>query len=236
MSLDAARAFFNRPGYLKRTVHRTAVRHTIVREMLGPVQRARILDLGCGDGQVSLPLVGETNELTLVDFAPRMLEAAAQAVPDNQRDRVNLVQAAVHEFEPPVPYDAVICLGVLAHVPSIADAVTKVAACLKPSGKAIIELTPNPLGWKKALRPYHAIAKALKPSSGYQLNQMVPDELVAIASRVGLSLRGVRRHNVPLPGLRWWPYRWHYRYAFYALSHQWLSRFGIEHVMLFTKD
>lgn len=229
------KAFFNRPEHFERATYRSAVRSAIVREILGPVQRARILDLGCGDGSVSIPLLDDTNEVTLVDFAPRTLEVAAQAIPAQRRSRANLVLSTVDEFRASAPYDVVLCLGVLAHVPSIEVTVSKIVECLKAGGSAIVELTPDTLGWKRRLLPYHALAKAMKTTRGYRLNRMLPDKFVALAASKGLTLRSVRRHFLPLPGMAWWPGSWQYRYAFLAWRNSFLSRFGIEHVHFFTK-
>lgn len=234
-SLDAVKAFFNRPEHFARTTYRSAVRGAIVREILGPVQQARILDLGCGDGGVSIPLLGATNEVTLVDFAPRTLEVAAQKVPSHLRSRVSLALSPVDEFRPSAPFDVVLCLGVLAHVPSIEVTVSKIVECLKPGGSAIVELTPDALGWKRRLFAYRVLAQAMKTTRGYRLNRMLPDEFVALAASKGLVLRSVRRHSVPLPGMAWWPGNWQYRYALLSWRNSFLSRFGVEHVHCFTK-
>jgi 2-polyprenyl-3-methyl-5-hydroxy-6-metoxy-1,4-benzoquinol methylase len=242
LSVEIVQEFFNRPDYLERTPYRGVVRAVIVREMLGALEHARILDLGCGDGSISIPLLGDNNELTLVDFSTRMLGIAAERVPDHQRARVSVTHAAVHEFKPSSPYDVVICLGVLAHVPSIEDALSKIAECLKPGGRAIVELTPDPLGFKKILLPYYALRRVFSKTPGfskgarYQLNRMDASQLVEIAASRGLTLRSVRRHSFPLPGMSFWPDRWLRRYTLFTLRNRLFSRFGLEHVMLFTRD
>ena len=236
---NPVRAYFDSPAQSQRAPYRSAVRGAIVREMLGPpVEGVRILDLGCGDGGVSLPLLGNTNELTLVDFAPRMLDVAREAIPSEKRGRVSLVLSSVDDFRPAAPYDIVLCLGVLAHVPSIDSAMAKIVECLKPGGSAIVELTPDPLGWKRRMSLYYALAKAMKKARArkHELNRMLPDEFVALASGKGLTLRRVRRHSVPLPGLALLPTAWQYRYAFLASRHPLLSQFGIEYVHFFTKS
>jgi 2-polyprenyl-3-methyl-5-hydroxy-6-metoxy-1,4-benzoquinol methylase len=234
-SLDAVRAFFDRPEQGARAPYRSAVRGTIVREMLGPVEGVRILDLGCGDGGVSLPLLGHTNELTLVDLSPRMLDLASQAVPRDQRARVSVVHSSVDDFRPTAPFDIILCLGVLAHVPCIESTMAKIAEWLKSGGRAIVELTPEPLGWKRRLPFYHVLAGAVSETRGYKLNQMTAKDFVALATAKGLSLRLVRRHGLPLPGMSWWPTRWRHNYEMLT-SRPWLARFGSEQLHYFSKD
>jgi len=232
---EAVKAFFDRPEHFERAAYRSAVRGAIVRELLVPLQHAKILDLGCGDGRVSVPLLGTSNAVTLVDFAPRILALAAQRVPDHARDRVEIVLSPVDDFRPSALYDVVLCLGVLAHVPSIEAAVAKIGECLPAGGRAIVELTPNPLGWKESVFAYRTISKAVQPTRGYRLNQINPDHLVALAASNGLAQRRVVRHYVPLPGMSLWPDSWQSWYAFLSWRESWLSRFGVEYIYEFTK-
>src|SRR4030095_7906271 len=85
---DAVRTYFDLPLYL--TSHRSAikVRAIVVKELLGAVDNARIVDFGCGDGSLSIPLLGPKNSLTLVDLSERMLSLAANRIPEHFRPNV----------------------------------------------------------------------------------------------------------------------------------------------------
>lgn len=50
-------------------------RVSMVRRLLGPVDGARLLDLGCGWGTISFALAGEAREVVGLDFSSKAIEA-----------------------------------------------------------------------------------------------------------------------------------------------------------------
>ena len=134
--IERVKNFFDQPFYLERSRRVIAIRSMIVQEFLGPIDHSQILDLGCGDGSLSIPLLRETNEVTMVDLSSRMLEIAASRIPAELRNRVQLINLPLQDFLPSTPYDVVLCIGVLAHVPSIEGAIEKIAQCLRPGAVA----------------------------------------------------------------------------------------------------
>ena len=59
--------------------------------MVEGVDRSLILDIGCGDGSLSLPLLDDRSRLTLLDFSEGMLERARQNIPPGMNTRVEIV-------------------------------------------------------------------------------------------------------------------------------------------------
>src|SRR5581483_7492091 len=108
-----------------------------------------ILDIGCGDGSISLPLLSSRNRLTLLDLSERMLSAARSKVPPRLRDRVEIRNGDFMEVcLPPASFDLVVCLGVMAHVDSPDTFLARIAEVIKPGGSLIIEFTDafHPVG------------------------------------------------------------------------------------------
>ena len=66
--------------YLEKNVN-IEIRKRIVRELVGDIRNSRILDLGCGDGSISLQFLNETNYISLVDLSPNMLAIARENTP-----------------------------------------------------------------------------------------------------------------------------------------------------------
>jgi 2-polyprenyl-3-methyl-5-hydroxy-6-metoxy-1,4-benzoquinol methylase len=74
---------------------------------------AKVLDFGCGDGRVAIPLRALGYEVTGVDASPRMLAALAQHDPD-----LTTFQSDGSDFGKHLgrrKFDAVACLAVLIH-------------------------------------------------------------------------------------------------------------------------
>ena len=233
---NPVKEFFDRPFYLERGRHVIEVREMVLRELLGEVNHAKILDLGCGDGSLSIPFLNPTNELTMVDLSPRMIEIAGGRIPDHMRDRVNLINAPIDQIESLESYDIVICVGLLAHVPSIDAAIKKIAQCMKLGAVAVIEFTPNPNPIGKFLLPYYMLRRFLAgDQQGYTTNKMPLKQLMQITLSHGLSLTRVRRHLFPIPTMGFWPYGWIRRYVRFTFNNSIFSRIGTEHIMLFTK-
>lgn len=236
VTVDQARDFFNLPTYLERGRFLIDVRTIVVRELLAGTRAAHILDLGCGDGSISIPLLEAGGDLTLVDLSPRMLEVAASRIPERLRSRTRIINAPLGEFEPTTRFDLVLCIGVLAHVPDIDATAEKIAHCLRDGGSAVVEFTPNPNPMASLLFPYYWLRGRHRGSlQGYKTNRMPLTQLLKIFARHGLHLVQLKRHFFPLPTMAWWPQRWLYRYAMYAMRSRVVSRFGTEHIIVLSK-
>src|SRR5688572_18013446 len=87
------RTFFETPStYLRSDAH-IDLRARAVRDLVGDQHPRRILDVGCGDGRISIQLLRADTRLTLLDGSAAMLARAAERVPAVQSSQV----AFVHE-------------------------------------------------------------------------------------------------------------------------------------------
>jgi SAM-dependent methyltransferase len=225
---DPVRAFFETDAYLERNAI-IPVRAQIVADLLAGVHDARILDLGCGDGSISRSLLASGNRLTLVDFSEAMLERARAGAPTGAE--VEFVQADVLEYAPSQPYDAVLCVGVLAHVPDVGQVIARAADALVPGGLCVLQTTDNgaPLG--RLLNHYYR----RQQGAGYRFNTLTLAELGSRAAEQGLIQTGVRRYGLLLPGIGRLPYSWERGLEEAVASGPRLSRLGGEVLVSFEK-
>ena len=180
------------------------IRAQLVAQMLNGLRGARVLDLGCGDGSVSRPLLEAGNDVTFVDFSNAMLRRAqARELPAGS-GKARYVAADVLEWEPDAPYDVVLCIGVLAHIESPSRLLGRVATATRPGGTAIVQTTDvgRILG---RLVTYYS---RWRRREGYRLNEFTRAALVALARGHGLLPSGERRYGFLLPGTGHLPYRW----------------------------
>jgi SAM-dependent methyltransferase len=225
---NPVQAFFDTHRYLERNAI-IPVRALIVAELLSGLRNARILDLGCGDGSISRALLAGQNKLTLVDFSPKMLERARAAAPPDAP--VELIEANILTFTPPEPFDAVICVGVLAHVPSLDEALARVSADVRPGGICILQITDDAAPLGRLLNQYYR----RRQREHYQKNRVTLTELVTVADRHDLSALDRRRYGLLLPGTGKLPYRWEYRIEDAVRAGPRLSRLGAEVIVSFQK-
>lgn len=85
---------------------------------------ARILDVGCGRGDLAARLLASGHEVTALDHAPEAVEIARAA-------GVPAIESDFLRFED-TPYDAVIFSRSLHHLQPLRDAVARASALLKP--------------------------------------------------------------------------------------------------------
>jgi SAM-dependent methyltransferase len=236
MDQAKVKRFFDSNQYCENSHDRIVVRSQIVKDFLGDVENARILDIGCGDGSLSLPLLNASNRLTLVDISEQMTRRAGARVPKALAGNVTLIADSYEAVGDAERYDIVLCVGVIAHVPSVDALFAKIAAVLKPGGRLIVETTPNPFPLGKLLFPYYFLRNRLAANgAGYAKNRLKVVELFARASAMGLDrLRSVR-YSVPLPGMSHWPQALKLRYTRFTLNNPAMSRLGSEHVFLFRR-
>jgi len=159
-----------------------------------------ILDIGCGNGSISLPLLTPERRLTLLDISSNMLATAREKIPTNLINHVELVNEGFMKasFEPGT-YDLVLCLGVLAHVDSPADVIAKVARILKPGGCVILEFTDSYHFMGRSVVLYHRILNRFRRSP-YPLNHIREREVVRTCCENKLRTSAFYRYSLPPPG------------------------------------
>jgi SAM-dependent methyltransferase len=230
----AAQRFFNEHGdvYFHWPVN-INMRARIVQELVGPQRNASVLDVGCGDGRISMPFARAGNRVTLLDTAPRMLERA-QALAGAEGLAVEAVLGDLAEYRTPRLFDVVLCLGVLAHVDSIPASLEALVRLTRPGGLLVIQLTD---AGKLVARLQNVLSK-LKTRFGrrsYDLNVMQEKEFVASAARLELERLADRRYSFLLPGMGHLPVRWLARFERMTLEIPSLSRHGSELIIAFRR-
>jgi 2-polyprenyl-3-methyl-5-hydroxy-6-metoxy-1,4-benzoquinol methylase len=198
---ERVRLFFDQPAnYLNRRRHDIRLRAEVVQHLAGPIRNQTILDIGCGDGSLSLPLLDNNNRLTLLDISPQMLSLARSRI---ATDRVASVHLLNQDFMAacflPQSFDLVICVGVLAHVNSPEEFLAKIASILKPNGVLILEYTDSYHFVGRAITLYHRLCNALKPFQ-YSLNLLRSSEVQSVAGQHRFRLTGAFRYSLLPPG------------------------------------
>ena len=119
-------------------------------QSLGSIEGKEILDIGCGEGELSTQLAKLGARVTGIDISPELIDVARQrAVADQVQDRVEFLVWDI--LEKPLPkerFDLVTCSAVLHHV-NISAFLPVLWASVKPGGKAVMI---EPLGLSPFLR------------------------------------------------------------------------------------
>ena len=100
-----------------------------------PLAPAKVADLGCGTGTLSLLLAEEGYDVTGVDFSPEMVSRARSKA--GHAATFHEADAADPPLEP-AAYDVVLCRHVLWALPSPAAALARWVRLLAPSGRLVV--------------------------------------------------------------------------------------------------
>ncbi|MGC2476466.1 MAG: methyltransferase domain-containing protein [Candidatus Sulfotelmatobacter sp.] len=157
----------------------------------------RVLDIGCGDGSISLPILSRCNHLTMLDLSDKMLDLAREKVPFDRRNDVELINGSfIGSNLTPRSFDLILCLGVLAHVDSPAAVIAEIARLAKPGASIVLELTDSYHFWGVPVVVYQKLLKLARPEP-YALNRLKHRQVVSLCNDNGLKESALYRYGLP---------------------------------------
>jgi 2-polyprenyl-3-methyl-5-hydroxy-6-metoxy-1,4-benzoquinol methylase len=117
-----------------------ALEQELILDPIGPPSGLRILEVGCGDGELAVELAARGASVVGIDASPQMIAAARdralRAGRENEaRFEVARVERLSFESE---NFDAVVAVTVLCFVENAAAALQTVAHALQPDGRLIV--------------------------------------------------------------------------------------------------
>ncbi len=206
-----AKVFFAKPAdYLSENSTKIAVRAALTKSMIGSASGLDIVDLGCGDGTLSLQFLGHASSICLVDSSHAMLELAGRSIPHRLRSKVVFEHTDLDSFRPRRTFDVVLCIGVLAHVPSIARTLDLVARLLKPGGRCVVQITDSGKMAQSLAEGIYRFRRSVAASRGPRyraMNSMTIRQTITELTGRGLSVDTVRYYEpVLLPGMGYLSY------------------------------
>ncbi len=217
---ESVHTFFNKPeNYLRRRFG-VRIRAHIVQQLLGPLSGTKILDLGCGDGGVSLPLLSQ-NSVTFVDMSEKMLELVKGEIPVSRLGHSQIICSTVENYRPNTRFDVVLVIGLVAHIPLIPDFLIKVRELLTKQGCLILQFSDSS-AWMTRLNSRRNTVR------GYQLNSTRYEQFKNLLEQHGFKVKQEVRYGLLWPGMGRLPDAWLYHYSMWVLKSGLGSRWGSE--------
>lgn len=128
------------PEELRRLILQAVILRPITARLLqdaGISRGMRVLDLGCGAGDVTMLLaemVGPSGSVIGIDRSPQALALARERIGDTRHRNVTFTQCAVEDYAEAASFDAVVGRYVLVHQPDPLGFLHSAARLLRPDG------------------------------------------------------------------------------------------------------
>jgi len=201
----STRSAFEQPQwYFDKLNYRIQLRSEIVKEMTKGMRLIRLLDIGCGDGSISLPLLTAERRLVLLDMSDAMLQRARSRSPSDLLGNLEFISGDFQHVDLGTrSFDLVICLGVLSYVRSIEPFLAKLASIVAPGGSLIIECSDSEHFMSRIQAAFTIVCGALwRPSVQIELNKHSEETMSRQLQKLGLTLLRGFRYSTPLPVIR----------------------------------
>ncbi|MEP7165227.1 MAG: methyltransferase domain-containing protein [Ferruginibacter sp.] len=138
--IEKVKDYFNETdNYLKDNLEIT-LRSKLIKENLPEPKAKTIIDIGCGNGDLTLPFIKD-NKITFVDLSDKMLDIVRSKVPVGYSQNAEFLNVDLDKFPITKKFDTVFMVGVLAHVNSLERTFTSLAGLLDNNGTLVIQFT-----------------------------------------------------------------------------------------------
>jgi len=131
-----------------------------------------VLDMPCGTGTISLPMLDKCTNITLIDISANMVNLAKKNIPENKKQKALFINDDFFKLDiPNNSYDMVLCLGLLAHVNSPEQLLKRLSQVISPGGYLIIQNTDSKHFYSHLIRFYLGLKNLIKRER-YKLNKV----------------------------------------------------------------
>lgn len=195
------KAFFdNTDNYLKNNSN-ISLRKNIIKTLIGDKKGYRILDVGCGNGDLSKDYI-KKNNVDFLDISQNMLDILKKTIKKEKIDNIRLIQGDFLNYHFDKKYDVILFVGVLAHVDSVKTSVKKVSNLLNENGIVIFQFTntSNFIGMFIYLY-YNIFYGFFGKNKNYRLNNVKLKDFYSDLKKSGLKVEKKISHSSLLPGM-----------------------------------
>ena len=197
---EHVKEFFEQTDVYLTYDHNLRIRCETVKDFIGDRKFKNVLDLPCGTGDISIPLIDQFEKLTLVDIAKNMVDMATSKVPEDQSQKILAINADFEELDVPnESFDLVISLGILAHVEEPDHFMEFIASTVKTGGYLIIQNTDSHHFYSHLIRGYLGVKRAVGKDE-YSMNRISGNHVERVLRAHGLDLVRKFRYNQSLLG------------------------------------
>jgi 2-polyprenyl-3-methyl-5-hydroxy-6-metoxy-1,4-benzoquinol methylase len=177
------------------------LRAKLILNNLPKIENKEIIDIGCGNGEISLPYL-ENNKITFLDLSDNMLELVRKRIPQESFGNAELIKLDFENYPYNKKFDFLFLLGVLAHVQSVSNTISKIADLTKNDGIIILQYTNSKNIISLVLRIIGYLKMLMGQKYGYKINFFSTGELTKILNFHELKWYNKISYWPALPGFK----------------------------------
>lgn len=136
LTIDNVREFYDHHNIDKG--NRGWVKRKVLLDEIPKFMKGRVLEVGCGCGQIANEMVKRFPDYTAIDLSPKSIDVAKQSA-----SAVKFEGADFVEYQPEGKFDTIAFFDSLEHFFDWRETIKKAVSLLKPRGTIIMNL-PNP--------------------------------------------------------------------------------------------
>lgn len=210
-----------------------SLRKTIIRDLIGEQKNKQILDVGCGNGELTRDFIFN-NHITFLDISQNMLDLTKKNFSNENLVNAEFENIDISLFKPDRRFDTVICIGVLAHVESISDLILKLNEITSDNGRIILQYTAN----EKLLSRINLIRYKYfsKDNYKYEVNKVNSAKMKNLLACAGLKIIKKISHFPVSPFFSFFNYQKKVQLLQLSYKNHLLSYFGSESILLLSKS
>lgn len=159
---------------------------------IAPLNRQRVLDVGCGGGILADAMARKGAEVLGIDLAEKSLKVAQLHALEAGTSHITyrLVAAEALAAEMPDQFDVVTCMEMLEHVPDPASAVQACARLAKPGGWVFFStINRNPKSFLMAILGAEYVLNLVPRGTHEYARLLRPSELARFCRDAGLDMQ-----------------------------------------------
>ena len=159
---------------------------------IAPLNRQRVLDVGCGGGILADAMARKGADVLGIDLAEKSLKVAQLHALEAGTSHITyrLVAAEALAAEMPDQFDVVTCMEMLEHVPDPASAVQACARLTKPGGWVFFStINRNPKSFLMAILGAEYVLNLVPRGTHEYARLLRPSELARFCRDAGLDMQ-----------------------------------------------